>query len=229
MFSLSSSPKYSSKPPRRKKDMARSHISQYSPKVAKKARHFTPVLYVHWLTQDDSIQAFRSATREAGIRYVDAITALKQSQAQDKTLSNPTTRRNPGRMDGVRWNGDSFICARNVDGIDESDIHEPEPGVEEYELAVRRETTRTKEVCLLDIAKPMKARGVAKRFEVVRTVQRTIALDEEDFDDGSECWDVMSRFDDEESEWEEIFLEGKDEEKVEVLRPTYSAVLRENT
>ncbi|ESK91220.1 hypothetical protein Moror_2940 [Moniliophthora roreri MCA 2997] len=187
--------------------MARSHISQYHPKVAKKA--------------------FRTATRDAGIRYVDAITALKQTQAQEKTLSNPSTRRNPGRMDGAQWNGDSFICTKDVDGHHlQSDI---ESDYEDDEYEEQNCATRRQEVSLLDMAKPMKKRGIAKHFEIVRTVQRTIPFDEGlEFEEGSECWDIMSHIGDEDSEWEEVYHEEKVEEKVKAVRPTYSAILREN-
>ncbi|EEB95249.1 hypothetical protein MPER_05811 [Moniliophthora perniciosa FA553] len=53
---------------------------------------------------------------------------------------------------------------------------------------------------------------------MVRTVQRTVPFDEGlEFEEGSECWDIMSYMGDEEWEWEEVYHEEKVEEKVEVI------------
>lgn len=72
-------------------------------------------------------------------------------------------RRNPGRMDGVRWNGRSFICARKVDGEgalaagphEEADERADTP----CEAAWERRGGGALLASLLDIAKPAKTKG----------------------------------------------------------------------
>ncbi|KAL0569584.1 hypothetical protein V5O48_012372 [Marasmius crinis-equi] len=195
--------------------MTRSNISTYSPKVAKKT--------------------FRSAAKEAGMQYEDAIQAQKEAQAEAgaKTLSTKigVVRRNPGRMDGVRWNGGSFVCPTRVNGDDE--FWEDEeyyrimyddywtfeyPAEEEEGTAVRE----TQEVSLMDIAKPMKVKGIAREFEIVPTVQRVIPLED---DAKSENWEVMSCAD---SEWEEMYEDGSrsDSNSGNSARGAYSDALR---
>lgn len=65
-------------------------------------------------------------------------------------------RRNPGRMDGSRWNGRTFICSREVDdGMShfESEDHLDDEGYHEWAPEGRLV------VSLLDIARPAKLRG----------------------------------------------------------------------
>lgn len=71
-------------------------------------------------------------------------------------------RRNPGRMDGLRWNGSSFICSSSIDArttydiIDDCDIGEWDVDLEEQEEKL---SNATFSVSLLDIARPAKPRG----------------------------------------------------------------------
>lgn len=76
-------------------------------------------------------------------------------------------------------------------------------------------------ISLLDIAKPMKVRGIATDFEVVESVDRIIASDEDIFEVDA------PRASDNDSDWEDLF-----ERETEVKIPTkYSDVIkaRENT
>ncbi|PIL28703.1 hypothetical protein GSI_08747 [Ganoderma sinense ZZ0214-1] len=57
------------------------------------------------------------------------------------------------------------------------------------------------EVHILDIAKPAKPRGPAKEYEVVETVRRVIALDD---DDEWEEWEIGSEDELEFDEWEAV-------------------------
>ncbi|KAF9257059.1 hypothetical protein L218DRAFT_965678 [Marasmius fiardii PR-910] len=175
--------------------MTRSSISQYHPKLAKKA--------------------LRAAAKDAGMRYVDAIKARNEAVKSDgKTLSTNkigVVRRNPGRMDGVQWNGDSFICPWNVDrrydgSGDDFDLGDGDDSDwEESEYPEKAPNVNgnpvTTTVSLMDIAKPMKVKGIAKDFEVVQTVRRVIVLDEDDMKSES-GWEVASCV---ESEWDQIY------------------------
>ncbi|KAK1223534.1 hypothetical protein PQX77_013582 [Marasmius sp. AFHP31] len=169
--------------------MGETRRSVYHPKFAKKA--------------------FRANAREAGMRYVDALQARKEAQVEAGTKTLHTKpgvgRRNPGRMDGVKWNGDSFVCATRVDGDDhDSDSERYSDSGYDSELDVqdeKRPVRETFEISLLDIAKPMKAKGVAKEFEIVQTVQRVIALED---DAKSDAWDLASCA---ESDWDEVYDE----------------------
>lgn len=117
-------------------------------------------------------------------------------------------------MDGVRWNGDSFLCAGRVDGQADqydSDLDEEDSDSEsDYDTRVGRE--RSYVVSLMDIARPAKEKGLAKEFEVVQGVRRVIALDDND-------WDGYE--DDDDGGWESVPYGYGDEEK-----KSYSAVLR---
>ena len=100
------------------------------------------------------------------MRYVDAIQARKEAQIEAGVKQLYTKvgvgRRNPGRMDGVKWNGDSFVCAVRVDGDDgDSDS---EYKYEWDEDVVVEEKEKRVEISLMDIAKPMKAKGVFPPF-----------------------------------------------------------------
>ncbi|KAM5546171.1 hypothetical protein V8D89_000297 [Ganoderma adspersum] len=57
------------------------------------------------------------------------------------------------------------------------------------------------EVHILDIAKPAKPRGPAKEYEVVETVRRVIALED---DEGWEEWEIGSEDELEYDEWEAV-------------------------
>lgn len=73
-------------------------------------------------------------------------------------------RRNPGRMDGVRWRGRSFVCPENVDGSsghgDDVYYYNLETdwgGESEYILSPN--TNQRLVISLLDIARPAKTKG----------------------------------------------------------------------
>lgn len=94
-----------------------------------------------------------------------AFAARDKMRQQEERLS-VTCRRNPGRMDGVRWNGDQFICNSRVEGDSysydiesnvETDADEQE-GAEETSRGVR---SAAPVVSLMDIARPAKRKGAA--------------------------------------------------------------------
>jgi hypothetical protein len=71
-------------------------------------------------------------------------------------------------MDGVQWNGDSFVCKSHVDDESEwrnhsHDSSEHENWEEDYDL---NETPEERDfvVSLADIAKPMKIRGLSRTY-----------------------------------------------------------------
>ncbi|KAJ7093513.1 hypothetical protein C8R44DRAFT_890733 [Mycena epipterygia] len=176
--------------------MTRSELSAHSPRVVRKA--------------------FRAQASSAGLSYRAAIAATKAKDAEDgKKVERPTglIRRNPGRMDGVQWNGDSFVCARQVDGdvtrpLDvgawDAEDQENTPGSEE------RGPQERMVVSLLDIARPAKRRGVAKKYEVLPTIRRVIELEDdagseqwEQWESGSDIWDTQSeRWEIQSEQWE---------------------------
>lgn len=82
--------------------------------------------------------------------------------SEQKTMKPRLVRRNPGRMDGVLWNGDSFICANKVDestGKDTtfgvSDFEDDSDSDEEESTPRRTDVV----VTLLDMARPAKVKG----------------------------------------------------------------------
>lgn len=79
--------------------------------------------------------------------------------SEQKTMKPRLVRRNPGRMDGVLWNGDSFICANKVDepaGGNATSDFEDDSESDGEESAPRRTDVV---VTLLDIARPAKVKG----------------------------------------------------------------------
>jgi hypothetical protein len=79
------------------------------------------------------------------------------------THNQNNVRRNPGRMDGVTWNGSSFICNKSVDGettlseaINDSDF-DSEFNSDDYDWDnneyFAQESRHTRAVgCVLDMA-----------------------------------------------------------------------------
>ncbi|KAJ7451284.1 hypothetical protein B0H11DRAFT_316018 [Mycena galericulata] len=210
--------------------MTRSELSPHSPQVVRKA--------------------FRAQAKSAGLSYRAAIVATKVKAAEEGKKVERTVgivRRNPGRMDGVQWNGDSFVCARQVDG-DVSRVHDvvavdAEEQDDELLFEQRPQEGRLV-VSLLDIARPAKRRGVAKKYEVLPTVRRVIELDGdnthseqwEQWEGRSEAWDTQSEQWESQSEqweipagdygaeeWEELYGE-----KFEREARSYSEALRSN-
>lgn len=111
-------------------------------------------------------QAFRAQAASKGLSFREAIVATKaKDEAEGKKIEKPVgiVRRNPGRMDGVQWNGDSFVCARQVDG-DVTRTYDVRVGAREDDNegnATLADETRPEPmvVSLLDIARPAKRRG----------------------------------------------------------------------
>ncbi|KAK7038620.1 peptide hydrolase [Favolaschia claudopus] len=175
--------------------MTRSDVSPHSPKVVRKA--------------------FRAQAASKGLSFKAAILADKaRDEEEGKKFEKPvgsTTRRNPGRMDGVQWNGDSFVCRRQIDG-DESTPTDPSAEVAIWEPIAgaagdeekRREYNEPMVVSLMDIARPAKQRGKAgKLSKKHKAIQRILDLEsindnrsersEEEWEvEGSEVWDVQS-------------------------------------
>jgi len=135
-------------------------------------------------------------------------------------------RRNPGRMDGVRWAGSSFICptsvegdlttSDNITGFYDNDYLSLQDDIWDQAQAeasgYRREDKMS--VQLWDIARPAKVKGIAKEFEVVHGVRRTIVLEDDNFE----------TIDEEDEDWENIYVDKMGPEEPR----TYSAVLRGN-
>ncbi|KAJ7816849.1 hypothetical protein B0H14DRAFT_2843981 [Mycena olivaceomarginata] len=160
--------------------MTRSELSPHSPRVVRKA--------------------FRAQAASKGLSYREAILSTKaKEEAEGKKVEKPAgiIRRNPGRMDGVQWNGDSFVCARQVDGDEPRALHGltwDDDGIEHLENEPRPRN-EPMVISLLDIARPAKQRGVTKN----RRVRQVIELDDgtrseqwEDWEGNSEAWDVQS-------------------------------------
>ncbi|KAJ7183950.1 hypothetical protein C8R46DRAFT_1344600 [Mycena filopes] len=205
--------------------MTRSELSAHSPRVVRKA--------------------FRAQASSAGLTYRAAIAATKAQAAEDgKKIEKPVgiIRRNPGRMDGVRWNGDSFVSPPAVDGDAgawDDDEREPSAATDE-----RRAPTEPMVVSLLDIARPAKRRGVAKKYVVLPTIRRVMDLEDSDdvhseqweqWEAGSDAWDAQSEQWDTQSEqweipagdygaeeWEELYGEKSEQAVVR----SYSSALR---
>jgi len=131
------------------------------------------------------------------------------------------TRRNPGKEDGLIWNGSSFLSPANVDGVYHDDASEDDVEDEILQQIIDRITLAESEergpisVSLVDIARPEKvrAKGVAREFELIKTPRRVIVLEEED---PSSLTD--------EDDWESLFAEEAPRKE----RRPYSAVLRGN-
>ncbi|OBZ77027.1 hypothetical protein A0H81_03119 [Grifola frondosa] len=102
----------------------------------------------------------------------------------------------------IAWRRDAYVCQRAVDGDYEESYESDLQNEWEQELALEdmpkeRDWKMTRhEVLLLDIARPAKMKGTAREFEMVDTVQRVIALEDEKqpFDD--EEWETVEKVDD---------------------------------
>ncbi|KAI0649806.1 hypothetical protein C8Q79DRAFT_940847 [Trametes meyenii] len=139
-------------------------------------------------------------------------------------------RRNPGRNDGQTYMSGSFVCGVAVDPIlDPNDYDDTElEWASEYADDVNVDedvrwatlSQATQEVHIMDIAKPMKPKGAARKFEIIDTVQRVIALDEDNMAD----WTGRIGGDSELDEWET--LEAEDMCDGEVAA-SYATVLRQ--
>ncbi|KAI0672189.1 hypothetical protein C8Q78DRAFT_970749 [Trametes maxima] len=140
-------------------------------------------------------------------------------------------RRNPGRNDGHTYMSGRFMCGVAVDPVldpvdydDDTELEwASDEYVEEVDEDVRRATLSqaTREVHIMDIAKPMKPKGAARKFEIIETVQRVIALDEDHMAD----WTDRIEGDSEWDEWETLDAEDMCEGEAAV---SYATVLRQH-
>ncbi|KAF7375795.1 Peptide hydrolase [Mycena sanguinolenta] len=130
-----------------------------------------------------------------------AFRAEAASKAEGKKVEKPMgiVRRNPGRMDGVQWNGDSFVCARQVDGDTPNAEVEDEGTRTEAGSDEQRPRDEPMVISLLDIARPAKRRGLAKKYQIVPRIGRVIEIEDgtqseqwEDWERESDLWDVQS-------------------------------------
>ncbi|KAJ7062578.1 hypothetical protein C8F01DRAFT_1230238 [Mycena amicta] len=197
--------------------MTRSELSAHSPRVVRKA--------------------FRAQARSQGISYPQAVAAAKARATADgaKQEFPESTRRNLGKMDGVKWNGDSFVCPGRVDGgvfraQEDAARDVQEDGLSSWEENGNGEERRptTIEVNLLDIARPTKRRGLAKKHASHRTLpmhddtaneqwEQWEQWTEASFGEESEVWELESVAQSEEweiplrdytaEEWEEFYAE----------------------
>ncbi|KAJ4473161.1 hypothetical protein J3R30DRAFT_3515299 [Lentinula aciculospora] len=152
---------------------------------------------------------------------------MARNDAEEVSLSclpapraSGTTRRNPGRMDGVQWKSNSFICPEHVDGSEpyDDETYEVEKGHSEEDLTndERRESSeRLHIISLLDIARPAKSKGPAKEYEIVKSVRQVIFLDDEPSYLGEE-WEDIQEFNDDARETQQqltyaAVLQSKDE------------------
>ncbi|KAF5386469.1 hypothetical protein D9757_005900 [Collybiopsis confluens] len=163
---------------------------------------------------------------DAGMTHSDAVKLAESSCAPAKVSG--TSRRNPGRMDGVAWRANSFICPDRVDSLEtfhEERYHSEsdEDSIEDYVNDSRLTGIREHIVSLLDMAKPAKLKGIAKDYEVVKMLKfEDIML----FDDEQD-WDTLSVILEEEWEdWEDIYESNGNGPAAKQDRPTYSAVLQ---
>ncbi|RDB17254.1 hypothetical protein Hypma_001974 [Hypsizygus marmoreus] len=209
--------------------MTRSALSPYSPEVAKKA--------------------FRAKAKSQGLTFAAAAEARKKqgqkvrfpSLADSKLtdgykLYPGMGRRNPGRMDGVQWNGSAFICANHVDGALVGEYTErpweSDGAAERADLPAGLRVIPTVDEyrqphvlsSLLDIAKPAKAKGVAKEFEVIDPLPHVVVLLDEEVSESLQFPDEDDEWrDDEGTLWDEIKGTGS----VDVReRHSYSAAVK---
>ncbi|CAK5284807.1 unnamed protein product [Mycena citricolor] len=206
--------------------MTRSALSENSPRVVRKA--------------------FRAQAKSQGQSFRAAILAQKARAAEDgKKVEYPDAgRRNPGRMDGMRWNGDSFVSPPQVDGEEVSSDLEDD-GASEWAAGVadgkRAEGSLPQPmvVSLLDIARPAKPRG-GKKHRAVNVVEddavSVYAESElwEEWDAHSEGWEVQSELweipegEYTADEWEELY-EGNahpPDKPIATPRLSYASALR---
>ncbi|KAJ3987856.1 hypothetical protein F5890DRAFT_1495205 [Lentinula detonsa] len=179
--------------------MTRSSQTKYSPRAMKKA--------------------LKRTCLDAGMSRNDTVKVSLSCLPVPKVTG--TTRRNPGRMDGVRWKSDSFICPEHVDGpelrhsVDEADMVEEEVYFDANTSSDESSQTsgRMHVVSLFDIAKPAKCKGIEKEYEMVEKMREIIFLDEE-------LYEIEEQWED----WEEIH--GWTDSEMKTQKPTYAAALQ---
>jgi len=127
-----------------------------------------------------------SSTKGSAYRiHTDIPRHLQREYSVSSAHSDTGGRRNPGRGDGQTWNGDSFICAGQVDLEDRAvdpflDHHTLDSGdCDEYHCFEREiERPRTMEISLADV--PMRVRKPKQRksrgFEFLPSVPRVSSV-----------------------------------------------------
>ncbi|PFH48423.1 hypothetical protein AMATHDRAFT_65537 [Amanita thiersii Skay4041] len=172
-------------------------------------------------TYKECKKAFKQQAKEAGITSKPEVYALwnkavKETE-RDKASKPPSiVTRNGRRMDGVTWRGSGFISPSKVEeeggkasvtALDRDDcgMSDREEDVAAGQVRIEKEngvtttTTTTRLVCLFDVARPSKPRGIKKHFEVVDRPERVIILDDEEFSEYGDGDYV--------EEWEEIHVD----------------------
>ncbi|KAL1948094.1 hypothetical protein VTO73DRAFT_12169 [Trametes versicolor] len=127
------------------------------------------------------------------IKRSDWVLAWNKPKQRPPVCPPRTARRNPGRDDGETWMSPHYVSGRAMgpvwdggesDDVWETDVREEwarndidadgQEGVWRHDKSQER-----REVQLMDIAKPMKPKGVRKEFELIEPVRRVIALEED--------------------------------------------------
>ncbi|KAM6501473.1 hypothetical protein JOM56_004487 [Amanita muscaria] len=168
-------------------------------------------------------KAFKQEASDAGYCSKPEVYCMWNAKVaegvRDKARRPPLhSTRNPRRMDGMKWNGSTFVCPENVEDNDFSPVLPREEYWCDGDSEEVNHTNHGMEVCLMDFARPAKPRGVKKEFEVVDKLPSVIALDEESWESyNSDDWYLP------EDMWEEVFMEGT---AGVASRKTFADVLR---
>ncbi|KAF8331168.1 hypothetical protein F5887DRAFT_1081347 [Amanita rubescens] len=183
-------------------------------------------------THKESKKAFKQQAIEAGIDHKPEIFALwnqkvaDMHRASDKARNPPlVSARNPRRMDGGRWNGSAFLCPHRVEdnGFDDNVRYSTDDSKWSDERngsgEVEEERVPARVVCLLDMARPGKPKGIRKEFEVIEKLPGVIVLEDED---GTWAYGDFLLEDD----WEEILIEGTTGRGVRPLVKSFADALR---
>ncbi|GLB39508.1 hypothetical protein LshimejAT787_0700180 [Lyophyllum shimeji] len=187
--------------------MTRSAVSPQSPQVAKKI--------------------FRANAKAQGLTFRAAAEARDLLPKTKDPIAPGMGRRSHASMAQTYWNGRAFVMSGD-NTVDSPHCTEgPDCDVCAFEymppyVSDDRGQEPTSHILesLFDIAKPAKAKGVAKDFEIVESVRRVIAVDDEEWPGDWED-EVQDDFDWE--EWEEAYEEGKPASETET---SYSAVVK---
>ncbi|KAG6865068.1 hypothetical protein C0991_005343 [Blastosporella zonata] len=183
--------------------MTRSALSPRGPEVAKKQ--------------------FRANAKAQGLTFRAAAEARNLLPKPKAPVAPGMGRRTHGKMDHLYWNGRSFVvvgdgvedpCYCNICNVEfEPPYVMGSDGTEPPEPVLDS---------LLAIARPVKPKGVARNFEIVDSVTRVIALEDDTW------WQDKSSLTQGENElweeWDEAYQEcdfGEESER----KPTYSAVV----
>ncbi|KAH9947779.1 hypothetical protein B0H21DRAFT_310429 [Amylocystis lapponica] len=152
-------------------------------------------------------QHYSEQNKEMGTWLLESL----QTMTIDVRPLKSRGRRNPGKDDGRNYNSGRFICAAAVDGDGEKDVRRRGKrggakgaraliACDEYDLDTvpSYSPPAQHKVDLLDIAKPAKPRVARARtggFEMVDTVSRVVALedDAELSEDDSEDWERVEQ------------------------------------